>query len=454
MRKPAALILVLALIALAGERQLVQFRLRQDPSQRLRVYCLGFDEEGMSIERLGTRKRERVAWNDIYEEDARQLRVRFKLELSEDERKGLIPGQEVFFRGGASVRGIVERKDEEKNEIYVRSDGMILAYPLDRLVRIEEVKIHETEAYDEEEIYVMRLQRRPPTTWGDHRRLADYLYELGNYEKALEHYRKAVELRPELQPKLESRMADVKAILEDEASLDVIQKAKSVAALWGRYKEAQSMLNTYAEANPGSSRRILRVVDEIENVRFRKLTSRYHLVKSRETDRAIRKYLLRKAPSLGEAQDWVKSALRQELMDRIVNRMGLSGEEFEAISKTKAPGATHWATYANGSFVIDPKAKRGQSTDTEIRGDPEDWWKGYGDVQSRSTWLRAYAAENLPELFEIVTIRETACGTCGGTGRVKHMSIRGLEALGGRHEWYQTCPRCFGARVDRGVGYK
>jgi len=53
-----------------------------------------------------------------------------------------------------------------------------------------------------------------------------------------------------------------------------------------------------------------------------------------------------------------------------------------------------------------------------------------------------------------VSVRETPCETCGGTGQVKHTSIRGLKALGGRHDWKETCPRCYGARVDRGIGYR
>jgi len=432
----------------------VQFRLRKEPAARLKVYCLEANEDGMEIEHIGTRKRETISWKDIVDSDARRLRVEFNLELTEDEKKGLIPGQEVYFKGGASVRGIVEKKDEERNQIIIRTDGMMLPYPLDRLDRIEQVKIREDEAYDEEEIYVMRLEKRPPTNWGDHRRLADYLYEIGNYEKAQEHYMDALRLRPELRPKLEPRLAQIKDIIDDEAALGVIQRAKSEANLWGRYKEATATLQAYADQHPGSQRRVLGVIDEIEEVRVRKLTVRYHRVKARETDRAIKKYLLTKAPGLEEARSWVTTVLKKELLERIGRRMDMSDEELSALQKTKASGAPHWATYANGSFVIDPNAKKGKPSGNEVRGDPDSWWANYGDVQTRSTWLRAYAAENLPELFEVVSVRETPCETCGGTGQVKHTSIRGLKALGGRHDWKETCPRCYGARVDRGIGYR
>jgi len=454
MQKSIALLLLLALSVSAGEKRAVQFRLRKDPAARIRAYCLEADEAGMAIERIGTRKKERIAWADIVEGDARRLRIEFKLELTEDEKKGLIPGHEVYFRGGMSVRGIVEKRDEERGEIVIRTDGMVLAYPLDRLDRVEDVKIQEAEAYDEDEIYVMRLKNRPPTNWGDHRRLADYMYEVGNYGKAKEHYEEVIRLRPEMRERYAERLADVEAILEDEQSLLVIQKAKSIANLWGRYAEARQMLESHAEENPGSRRRIVRVVDELEEIRIRKATVRYHRVKTREADRVIKKYLLTKAPTLAEARSWITTMFEKELMERVERRMNMSDEELDGIRKTEPTGSTHWATYANGSFVIDPKAKKGKSSGKDVRGDPERWWRGYGDVQTRSTWLKAYAAEKLPELFEVVTVRETACEKCGGTGVVQHTSVRQLKSVGNGHSWKQTCPRCYGAGKDRAIGYK
>ncbi|MEM8883407.1 MAG: hypothetical protein AAGD14_05030 [Planctomycetota bacterium] len=454
MKKSFLLVLLVSVVVLAAPKKVVSFRLKKDPAHKAKVYCLEASEDGMEIEYLGTRKKAFVGWSDIVESDAKRLRIKFKLELTEDEKKGLIPGHEIWFKGGVSVRGILERKDEDKNVMFVRTDGMILPYPLDRLDRVEKVKIQEAEAYNEDEIYVMRLEQRPPTNWGDHRRLANYLYEIGNYRKAKEHYEEAVRLRPELRPKVDPILAEIKDILDDEEALGTIQKAKALANLWGRYSEAIDLLEQYAAARPGAKRRIALVLDEIDAVRIRKLTVRYHRVKTREADRAIKNYLLKKSPTLEEARSWIASGFKEELQKRIERRMSLESEELEGLSKTKATGAAHWASYGGGSFVVSPTAKRGKSTGKDVRGDPESWWRRYGDVQSRSTWLKAYAAEQLPELFEVVTIRESKCQKCGGRGVVDKSSVKGLKALGGGHNWKETCPRCYGARVDRGIGYR
>ena len=132
--------------------------------------------------------------------------------------------------------------------------------------------------------------------------------------------------------------------------------------------------------------------------------------------------------------------------------MGLSDEEYELVRESEPASAPHWASYWSGSFILDKRAKKGQSTQREVRGDPDSWWGAYDDVNTRASWLKAYAAERLPDLFEVVQIRMTPCEKCGGSGQVKHMSIRALAD--GRHEWMEICPRCFGALGHDRLGFK
>jgi hypothetical protein len=68
-------------------------------------------------------------------------------------------------------------------------------------------------------------------------------------------------------------------------------------------------------------------------------------------------------------------------------------------------------------------------------------------------FLLAYAAERVPELFEIVQIRHEECERCSGRGALEHSSLnRGTRGRG--HEWREACPRCFGAGYDRIVAYR
>ena len=128
--------------------------------------------------------------------------------------------------------------------------------------------------------------------------------------------------------------------------------------------------------------------------------------------------------------------------------------EFENAAKALARGALHWTSYGSGTFVRAPHAKRGKRNRDQVVGDPGSWWRSAGDVSSRASWLRAYAAERLPELFEVVTVRKSPCIRCGGRGVVKKGSLHSLKAVGGRHEWFENCPRCYGAQNDRGIGFR
>jgi hypothetical protein len=174
-------------------------------------------------------------------------------------------------------------------------------------------------------------------------------------------------------------------------------------------------------------------------------------VKCDELDRAVRSFLVKTEPDLVTAQAWITEQLKELILSKVMERLGLGPEEAEMFARSKAAGSPHWATYGGGTFVIDRRAKTGKSTKRGIRGDPETWWARYNDVNTRSTWMKAYAAERV-DLFEVVQVTTTDCETCGGTGQVKKQSL--TATAGGQHEWSENCPRCFGARQERGVGYR
>ena len=154
---------------------------------------------------------------------------------------------------------------------------------------------------------------------------------------------------------------------------------------------------------------------------------------------------------MAEARSWATSRLPAEVKRRVKRRLELSADEMDMFLESKAKGSPHWATYWTGSFVISKRASVGKSGKGKIRGDPEAWWERYQEIGVRKNWLKAYAAERL-DLFEVVQINTHPCDRCGGTGTVTKWSPTALAD--GRHEWKETCPRCFGAGVDRGVGYR
>jgi len=450
MQRIVAFILLLAALGLAGGRQLAEFRLQKDAAATMRGWIIEFDDDGFRFERFGGGGRIRIPWDDLVPADARTLRISLGLELTEDERLGLIDGQELFFKGGGSVRGLLLERDADGTH-RVKVEGLILPYPSERITRIQRVKIRENEAFSADEVYLRRLEREPPRTALEHRRLADFLYDIGNWKGADKEYRIAMGKDPLMRVRIEPRLEEIKDYLRDEEAAKVFAKQKSDAVLNGRFRHSIETIRSYIAEHKGVRRRGEKLIQEIEEKWLERKTARFHRVKNEEMDRAVRRYLSTFQPDLETARAWVLGELENTVLDQTARRLRLNGEEMEMLQETKPRGAPHWATYWSGSFVISKRAKLGQSTKDSVRGDPEKWWATYRHVNTRATWLKAYAAERL-DLFEVVSIKSTDCERCGGHGRVRRMSFMALK--GGQHEWKEACPRCFGAGIDRGVGYR
>ncbi|MHC4729734.1 MAG: hypothetical protein ACYS6Z_03950 [Planctomycetota bacterium] len=443
-------VLLLAALGLAGERRLAEFRLLKDATATMRGWIIDFDDQGFRFERFGGGGRMNVRWEDLLPEDARTLRISLGLELSEDERLGLIDGHEIFFRGGGSVRGLLIEKDADGAH-RMKVEGLILPYPGERIDRVEKVKVKEDEAFSPDEVYLRRVERQPPHTALEHRRLADFLYDIGNWEGADKEYRVAMGKDPLLRARIEPRLEEIKDYLRDEAAAKIFAKQKSDAVLNGRYRQSIENIRSYIAEHENVRRRGEKLIQEIEEKWLERKTARFHRVKNEEVDRAVRRYLSKLQPDLETARAWVLAELEQTVLEQTARRLRLNGDEMEMLLETKPRGAPHWATYWSGSFVVSRRANVGQSTKDSIRGDPEKWWATYRHVNTRATWLKAYAAERL-DLFEVVSIKSTDCERCGGHGKVRRMSFTALKD--GRHEWKETCPRCYGAGIDRGVGYR
>jgi|GEM_PF-6870885 len=437
--------------AAPADRMVAEFRLRKDPNAPMRGWILNYDDAGFRFERFGGGSRLSIRWEDLVEADAHALRTRFGLEQTEDERLGLIPGHVISFKGGGEVRGLLERVDEDGRH-WVRTKGLLLPYPKERIEKVTETKVKEEEVYSADEVYARRLERRPPRTAKEHHRLADYLYDIGSWEGALKQYTEATDQDPSLRAEVEGRVAELRDYMQDKAAAVVFQKAKKLGNLDGRYNDAIGLIEQYTANHPGASRRGERLVEELRAKQLERKQARFDAVKNEEFDRSVRRYLARTQPDLETAKAWATTQLKEVLKRRVTSRLELSKDEWDLFSAHHGKGAPHFATYWGGSFIVNRRVPKGKSSKRTVRGDPDAWWAHYGDVNTRSNWLRAYAVERLPELFEVVYVRNAPCPRCGGTGYVRKMSLTPFGK--GQHEWREVCPRCFGAKEDRAIAYR
>ncbi len=444
------LLLPLLLPAAAQEIVLAIFHQATDPETMQRGWILDWDEEGFTFQRFGSSRQEPVKWADLMPKDRAALRRKCRLDGAN--KPGTVEGVRIRFKGGATADGVLERIDDAGRH-WVRNRGLLLPYPEDRIDRVEKITVQAKDVYSKHQLYVRQLARSRPRDAEGHRTLADFAFDVGEFRKAKEHYQNAVRLRPDWRPVLTARLAEIEDLLKDaviERELGIVKRAMRLDR---DYARAERRLNKLLEANP-TRRSLLRAQDQLKSEKRVWLSKRFHAVKNQEFKRAVEEYLRRKSPTIDAAMAWARSKLVGSVRARVIRRMRLTEEEFRAFSETRPKYSPHYANYWSGTFVISRRAKKGSWSRRRIRGDPNRWWFTYNNVGTRGNFLRAYAAERNPKLFEVISVKLTACEKCDGSGRIKQVSLRGLNALSGGHEWFQTCPRCYGARNDRVVVYR
>ncbi|MHC4938298.1 MAG: tetratricopeptide repeat protein [Planctomycetota bacterium] len=413
---------------------------------RLRCWVLDYGEEGLRVRKLASDRDRRIGWDELADGDRSRLRAQFKLDLSENERKGLVEGARLHFEGGSRVDGVLEKVDE-KGEHWLRRGGSLLPYPRDRIVEVEPVLVNETEVYGADEVYRRVIARLAPKTADRHVEVADHMRRASDFDRAVQHYKEAIRLKPSLRWKLKPNLDACEALAKDKALARAVRMSRKLSRLDHRYDDARALLNEHLDGPRGRSRLVRMELDDLDALEAARLNREYHERKNRAFKKVIADFLLKKRPTLAQARSYVENGLAADLTGLIQRELGLTDKQVEEFNRRGSDGSAHWATYHHASFIFDPFAK------PDGRG-PEDWWTQHSDTATRSTVMRAYAAEKLPELFELVRVKYKPCIGCGGNGTRKQSSVRSVRALGNKHAWLEKCDRCWGCGRDRVVAYR
>ncbi|MDH3591641.1 MAG: hypothetical protein OER88_07175 [Planctomycetota bacterium] len=444
------LLLLIALLVVApvaaDDPPVVRFRLKSNSSVQLRGRIVEFDHTRFVLQEFGRGAKRTLPWSDLAPTDRRRLRIRFGLELGDADRATrFVPAHEIRFKGGFVIEGLLVRVDEDGKH-WVKRGGVTLPYPKDRIAKVRETELPETDVYDADEVYARRLLRDQPETADQHLDVAAYLYDIGNFEKARTHYETAAGLKPLVKTTVAPRLALIEEYLADARAAVVFRKAKRRGVLHGDHRGAIAMVEAFTAKNEEFERQGIRLVDEIRERQDARKARLFLRVKHEATDRAIRKYLATRKPSCQDAMAWIKSDLAKLVKSRVRARLDLSDGDYDVLLEKKPTrAAPHWATYKDGTFIISKRRA------TEANADS--WWGRYGDAEAHVPFLKAYAAEQLPELFEVTRVNFTDCTRCGARGFVRKMAFRSTGGPG-TNEWNELCPRCKGNKRDRGVAYR
>lgn len=454
------------------------------------------DPEGILFERLDTGGRVRVAWAFLDPSQERDLRTRFGyVDVSseevvvEAERIVLVDGQEVIGK-------IVAR---EGDALRLKTGTGVIEVPKARVRSVAGTRVPALDIYTKEELYSARLAETDLEDAAAVWELAEYCERILDFQHALEHYRQAHELDPEL------HAADVEFVLERAAQkaerqeqIDALAEADRLRRR-NRFEEALTALAVFAERYPDSplSPDRAKLEERIERARTEFLRD---LVRRRWfswMERLLGEAARRRG--FEEALTYVEESLSDEIVARTTEdarryKPSITEDEVRQLFLERKRGRWRPASYGAATWLLGedkalagekpqaeepqaPKsekqrereqleerirrflqnqeaAKRKRQREDGEEEDAETFWKTLS-VTARRNWLIAYYAENGGDLDVRPQPELTNCPECGGTGVREIVFTGSARTEGGKSGTAKVpCPTCHGIGRLRRIRYR
>ncbi|MBI2932684.1 MAG: hypothetical protein HYY16_13635 [Planctomycetes bacterium] len=413
-----------------------------------------------------------VGWTQIPESERRRLQNHTSAAPAASVGDA-IPGIRVITPN-REVVGVLTAEDPETLQIKTAASGSPLAVPKTAVLRREDVKILEIEAYTPDEMIARRATGELTP---------ERLVELGHFARALKQYAKAKEFYTRAsegpgvsQEDLARLIGEIDMLIresEAEDALAAIARLEDATSYAEAIEAAQRFLADFAETeaarqNKDLLKRLETAKSDFEANRDRILAQRipelWRSVRSSLWSKyADRRYALAEARAGADGMD-------EEIVTAVMSNIKCTQEEIdkhwaarEQRLMTASMGAGSWiykggqdggADYtppADGDDPVDDFRKRfgsksaGQKSPDVGRKlqTSEEWWAA-ASTSERLRWLQCYTGLQ-SAMVKKVKEEERDCSSCRGAGTLK-------ASRGGRSA-NVVCPRCHGAKKDVSVTY-
>lgn len=454
------------------------------------------DPEGLLFERLDTGGRVRVAWTFLDPLQERDLRTRFGY-VDVDSEELLVDAERLVLVDGQEVVGkIVSR---EGDALRLKSATGVVEVPKARVRAVAGTRVPALDIFTKEELYSARLAETDladaQAVWG----LAEYCERILDFEHALEHYRQAHELDPELHADVvDFVLSRAAQKAERQEQVNALAEADRLRRRH-RFDEALATLAIFAERYPDSplSPDRVKLEKRVEQARTEFLRD---LVR-RSWFSWMERLLSQAARTRGleESLSYVDEALSDEIVARVTEQARryhttITEDEVRQLFLERKRGRWRPASYGEATWLLGedkalagakpkkeetggPKsqlerereqleerirrflqnqeaARRTRQRDDGEEEDAETFWKTLS-VGARRNWLVAYYAENGGDLDVRPNPELTNCPECGGTG-VREILFTGNARTGGGTSGTAKvpCQTCHGLGRLRRIRYR
>ncbi|MFQ5506902.1 MAG: hypothetical protein ACE5F1_19190 [Planctomycetota bacterium] len=451
-------------------------------------------EDGLAITRLDNGGHLKLTWKDLAAPDARRLREQYQLIDPNRVEQHTLPALRVVWTEEGrrrEVTGLKVANDGEFLHIRVKSNTYRI-----RIVHLrsvpEPVDVPILDVLTPDQIYTRKLSELNPGEDADkHAKLAVYLFDVADYERARTHLVTARKLGGGAQPaRIEGLLAKAEKMIKHREEARLLGEINTLRNR-GQFKEALEKVKEFEQRFPDSP-----LATQFENAKRLLEASRESFLVKKVTESWVRaigieatRLAVDKSKSLDAVREFIEGGgFSDAIKQRIAKGRGISPEEVDAYFAQRIERKAYQnvkASYGFGSWLLskkdlakgaekyfgksksrpkDGEAKRKRELKKRVRDfyrkargqggkatkqreiTPDQWWKRTS-TSAKRLWITAYYLEKGGDL-EFVAAALRTCPSCGGLGYHVSISVQG----GGQSK--TKCETCHGTRFQRTVRYR
>lgn len=424
----------------------------------------GHDSERVSFQRLDNGGIVRMPWKQLEPGQSGELLERFGY-VDHSSEQLTVEADRLELDDGTEIIGRIVSRTE--GEIFVKTAESLLPVPKRRIRgAVTSVNVPAMDIYTRAELYRDEADKLDPASAQGQYDLARFCERILDFQHALEHYKLAQGLQPDLGGGvLPATILRVQDKAQNQAQLDFLYEVDSLRAR-GRFDDALRALETFAQKWPESSLR-----NEAERAKKQVLKARDTMLRDLVVKRfkewarrLIEKQAKTEGATLEASLTYLEDKLKEDILAAVTADLkravgaSVQPEEIKKMWDERKFFRFDRASYGQGTWLLgeaaalkeygDPKEKVAEKPKTGAEAErskieeklkryianqnivakkkaadgpkegeeseQEKFWRTWNS-SGRSQWLLAYFVENVGELRALKE-ELSNCPDCNGTG--------------------------------------
>jgi hypothetical protein len=421
-----------------------------------------------------------LAWSVVEREDKQRLHREWGWENAALEAvKGHRLEQELAGGATQEIRGLIVKEDDVF--YHIQLGGRVVKIRKDQVLEKVEEDMDPRDIWSPEQLVERFTEELGKEEGVDlespdghvHWRIAEYARQAGDFATAKTHYvGGANDETYQNATVAKQRLADVEALLRDEAALRSLRDIRMALSLKS-FERVREGIEGFAEKHPDAGEQIQARLEKTKADFVKRRAEFFQLEAKINFPKILLKMVKTKVSEkeigISDATAWTRRELPDQAFEALAAKLqgrdkAVTPEEARAFWENRRKSGWKTANYGAGTFIVEPpkikppkrRAPRkskgrsggGAAPQVQIPKPPtrDQWWAA-APSKDRQQWVMAFFVEN-SGLFEVAEEpKYSLCPKCNGAG----LENKALQT-GGTLSY--LCTRCGGAQRDKRVRFR